>query len=71
MKFIDHFMIKGEDKKAIVLNTLKRVLIEQNYSDIEFIIDVVCPELIDILVSIDKRKIKIKEKLSCFVPWCV
>lgn len=72
MKFIDNFFIKGGDKKEIILTTLKKYLINENYDEqnINLIIDVVCPELIDILVSVDKRKIMIKKKLSCIFPWC-
>ena len=72
MKFIDNFFIKGGDKKEIILTTLKKYLISENYDEqsINLIIDVVCPELIDILVSVDKRKIMIKKRLSCIFPWC-
>ena len=69
---IDNFFIKGGDKKEIILTTLKKYLISENYDEqsINLIIDVVCPELIDILVSVDKRKIMIKKRLSCIFPWC-
>jgi hypothetical protein len=72
MKFIEIFKIKGVDKKTIILATLKKFLIDENYKEeeIDFIINKICNEFIDILISIDKRKITIKKKFSCFIPWC-
>jgi len=72
MKFIEIFKIKGVDKKTIILSTLRKFLIDENYDSdkINFIIDTICNELIDIFISIDKRKITIRKNVSCFVPWC-
>ena len=72
MKFIEIFRIKGVDKKTIILATLRKFLTDEKYTDeqIDFIIDIICKELIDILISIDKRKITIRKNFSCFIPWC-
>ena len=72
MKFIEIFKIKGVDKKTIILATLRKFLTDEKYTDeqIDFIIDIICKELIDILISIDKRKITIRKNFSCFIPWC-
>ena len=72
MKFVDHFHLNGKDKKSMIIKTIHKYLL---YSDnvvdnIDYLINTICPELIDILVSIDQRKIKIKQKMNCFVPWC-
>ena len=63
--FIDNFQIKGNEKKSIIISTIKKYLEEQKYENIEYIIHTVCPELIDILISVDKRKIMIKKRISC------
>lgn len=72
MKFIEIFKIKGVDKKTIILATLRKFLTDEKYTEeqIDFIIDIICKELIDILISIDKRKITIRKNFSCFIPWC-
>ena len=72
MKFIEIFRIKGVDKKTIILATLRKFLTDEKYSaeQIDFIINIICKELIDILISIDKRKITIRKNFSCFIPWC-
>jgi hypothetical protein len=72
MKFIEIFRIKGVDKKTIILATLRKFLTDENYTpeQIDFIINIICKELIDILISIDKRKIIIRKNFSCFIPWC-
>ena len=71
MKFIDNFDLIGKDKKSIIINTIHKYLHDENTEhNIDYIINTICPELIDILISIDKRKIKIKQKMNCFIPWC-
>lgn len=72
MKYIDNFDLCGEDKKNIIISSVKTFLINEkiNDQDINFIINTVCPELIDILISVDKRNITIKKKISCIFPWC-
>jgi hypothetical protein len=67
MKFIDNFDIKGIDKKNIIISTIKKFLLDENCSNIDYIIDNICPNLIDILVSVDKRKVVIKKKSKCLV----
>jgi len=66
MKFIDNYAIKGSEKKSIILSTIKKFLDDENYPNTDYIVNTVCPELIDILISIDKRKIMIKKKVTCF-----
>ena len=72
MKYIDHFDLSGEDKKNIIISSVKTFLTNEkiNEQDINFIVNTVCPELIDILISVDKRNITIKKKISCIFPWC-
>ena len=72
MKYIDNFDLSGEDKKNIIISSVKTFLTNEkiNEQDINFIVNTVCPELIDILVSVDKRNITIKKKISCIFPWC-
>ena len=72
MKFIDNYKIKGDDKKNMIISVLKQFLIDENYKqeNILYIIDVIVPELIDILISVDKRRIIIKKKMSCFPFFC-
>ena len=72
MKYIDNFDLSGEDKKNIIISSVKTFLTNEkiNDQDINFIVNTVCPELIDILVSVDKRNITIKKKISCIFPWC-
>ena len=72
MKYIDHFDLSGEDKKNIIISSVKTFLTYEkiNEQDINFIVNTVCPELIDILISVDKRNITIKKKISCIFPWC-
>ena len=68
MKYIDNFDLSGEDKKIMIIHSIKIFLTNEKIKeeDINFIINTVCPELIDILISVDKRKITIKKKISCF-----
>ena len=71
MKFVDNFDLAGKDKKSVIINTIHKYLLDANTEkNIDYIINTICPELIDILISIDKRKIKIKQKMNCFIPWC-
>lgn len=72
MKYIDNFDLSGEDKKNIIISSIENFLRNEkiNEQDVNFITKTVCPELIDILISVDKRNITIKKKISCFFPWC-
>lgn len=74
IKFIEQFLISGKDKKSLVIESLKICLESEHFSDNEYnlIVDVICPELIDILISVDKRETKIRNQTisCCFVnPW--
>lgn len=70
IKFIEHFNIKGSDKKKILIKTLDTFLKEKKYIHTEYITHIICPDLIDILISIDKRKIVLKKHLSsCLFPF--
>jgi hypothetical protein len=74
VKFIDKFLISGKDKKSLLIESLKICLQSEHFSDDEYnlIVDVICPELIDILISVDKRETKIRNQTisCCFVnPW--
>ncbi len=72
MKYIDNFDLSGEDKKNIIISSIENFLRNEkiNEQDVNFITKTVCPELIDILISVDKRNITIKKKISCVFPWC-
>ena len=72
MKYIDNFDLKGGDKKQLIISSIKSFLVSEKVKQgtIDFIVNTVCPELIDILVSVDKRNITIQKKVSCFFPFC-
>jgi hypothetical protein len=74
MKFIENFNIKNLDKKQIVIYSLKKFINLNGDSVIEpdeilLFINKFISDLIDISISIDNKKIRIKYKnKSCFVP---
>lgn len=73
IKFVDHFKITGEEKKSLIISSIAIFLETENFckEENDFIVRIICPELIDILISIDKRKIKLRNKpVNCFSkPW--
>ena len=72
MKFVENFNLEGTDKKTIIIESIEKFLTMENMNSPELtvILNKVCPELIDILLLVDKRKIIIRKKISCFIPWC-
>lgn len=64
IKFIENFNIPGAKKKALIISTIDKFLIEQkvDQESIDYIIDNLCPEMIEMLISVDKRKVSIKKK---------
>ena len=72
MKFVENFNLEGLDKKTLIIISIKKFLLNENIgtSEIDVILDTICPELIDILLLVDKRKIIIRRKIRCFIPWC-
>lgn len=64
IKFIENFNIPGVKKKELIISTIHKFLIEQNVDQesINYIIDNLCPEMIEMLISVDKRKVSIKKK---------
>ena len=72
MKFVENFNLEGVNKKTIIIESIKKFLTYENMfsEEIDIILNKVCPELIDILLLVDKRKIIIRKKLNCFIPWC-
>ena len=69
IKFVDHFKITGEEKKSLIISSIAIFLETENFckEENDFIVRIICPELIDILISIDKRKIKLRNKpVNCF-----
>ena len=64
IKFIENFNIPGAKKKALIISTIHKFLIEQkvDQESIDYIIDNLCPEMIEMLISVDKRKVSIKKK---------
>ena len=73
IKFVDHFKITGKEKKSLIISSIAIFLETENFckDENDFIVKIICPELIDILISIDKRKIKLRNKpVNCFSkPW--
>lgn len=77
MKSVEKFKnITGIQKKAIVLDVLN-TFIDENISDLteaselKLLVQLTIPSLIDTLVSIDTKEIKIKLKKSCkSILWC-
>jgi hypothetical protein len=64
IKFIENFNIPGVKKKELIISTIHKFLIEQkvDQESIDYIIDNLCPEMIEMLISVDKRKVSIKKK---------
>jgi hypothetical protein len=73
IKFVNHFKITEEEKKSLIISSIAIFLESENYckEENDFIVKIICPELIDILISIDKGKIKLQNKpVNCFSkPW--
>jgi hypothetical protein len=69
MKFIDYFNIINKNKKDIILYTIKKYFNQISDNEIPNQFLDVLPSIIDMFISIDKKKIKIrKSKLSCMFP---
>ena len=51
----------------LYLNYKYYVYNDYRFLPIDYIINNICPDLIDILVSVDKRKVVIKKKSKCLV----
>ncbi len=69
MKFIDYFNIVNKNKKEIILYTIKKYFSQVDGNDIYNQFFDVLPSIIDMFISIDKKKIKIrKPKFSCMFP---
>ena len=72
MKFLNNFNIKKDQEKEAIQIVLKQFLEEEKYDqkEIDYIINSICPEFIDILHSVDERKIVIKKKCQPLFPLC-
>ena len=72
MKFIENFNTDGFDKKGLIISSIKKFLEYEKMKseETDIILDTICPELIEILLLVDKRKIIIRKKLNCFLPFC-
>lgn len=69
MKFIDYFNIVNKNKKEIILYTIKKYFNQIDNNEIHNQFLDMLPSMIDMFISIDKKKIKIrKPKLSCMFP---
>jgi len=69
MKFVEKFSLNGEEKKELILSTLKKYIYnveDFHLTEQDYILTTICPELIDILISVDSRKIKIRKQFKCF-----
>ena len=72
MKFINNYNIESSDKKTIILKLLKNTENIFNFDDnTKYFIENISSELIDIIVSIDKQNISLKNLESCFLPLCI
>ena len=68
MRCIEQFNMTGEEKKNLVLNSLELILLNNEVTNIDFIISL-SSQLIDVFVAFDKDKITIEQKasaLACF-----
>lgn len=67
VKFVDNFTLPGFRKKELVISSIHKVLLEQKVDKqtIDYMINNLCPEMIDMLISVDKRKTSIKKKTIC------
>jgi hypothetical protein len=68
MRCIEQFHMTGEEKKKIVLNSIELILLNNEVTNIDFIISL-SSQLIDVFVAFDKDKITIEQKasaLACF-----
>ena len=72
MKYVETINTEDCDKKTLIIKSIKTFLEYQkmNSPETDLILDTICPELIDVLLLVDKRKIVFKRKLNCFLPWC-
>jgi len=72
MKYVETINTEDLDKKTLIIKSIKTFLEYQkmNSPETDLILDTVCPELIDVLLLVDKRKIVFKKKFNCFLPWC-
>ncbi len=72
MKFIENFNTDSFDKKGLIISSIKKFLEYEKMKseETDIILDTICPELIEILLLVDKRKIIIRKKLNCFLPFC-
>lgn len=59
MKFINNFDLDDTTKKNIIISSMRQFLTDKEEENIEYIVDYIIPELIDVLDSVDKRKITI------------
>jgi len=72
MKFAQNYEIDDEDKTELIISSIKLFLKNENIDsqETDIILDTVCPELIDILLLVDQRKIIIKSKIKCLPFLC-
>lgn len=67
IKFIDNYFIEGSKKKEIVISVLNEFLKEKNSPYREYLINNVCPQIINILIKIERKKIILTKKKGCFI----
>ena len=75
MKYMNNYQIKGKDKKNSILFILKNFINTNNNDisnkeDILIFIDKFLDEFVNIISAISDKKIRIKQKTSCFFPLC-
>jgi hypothetical protein len=69
MKFVEKYNLNGLEKKDLIISTLKTYLysVDIHLANQDYLLSTICPELIDVLISVDSRKIKIRKNFNCFV----
>ena len=71
MQFAETFpKLKGYDKQYVILESIKRIIDEQDNDEVErenmkLLVCLTLPSVIDTFISIDKRELQIKLKTSC------
>lgn len=71
MQFVEKFpIVNGYDKQLVILESIKRIIDEQDNDEVErenmkLLVSLTLPSVIDTFIAIDKRELQIKLKTSC------
>jgi hypothetical protein len=73
IKITDVLNVPGNEKKKIAIDTINDIITHSdcsNKEDLLFVVNSVVPQMIDCMISIDRREIiikKAKKYFSCFI----